>query len=73
MVFEKNYVYNIRGPFPRGQMIQTNGLKGGSGSSRITCNVSDACPASAMASRTTCTTSRTTSTCTKRWARPPLA
>jgi parallel beta-helix repeat protein len=44
VVFEKNYVYNIRGPFPRGQMIQTNGLKGGSGSSRITCNVSDAQP-----------------------------
>ena len=44
LVFEKNYVYNIRGPFPRGQMIQTNGLKGGSGSSRITCNVSDALP-----------------------------
>ena len=44
VVFEKNYVYNIRGPFPRGQMIQTNGLKGGSGSSRITCNVSDAMP-----------------------------
>lgn len=44
IVFEKNYVYNIRGPFPRGQMIQTNGLKGGSGASRITCNVSDAKP-----------------------------
>jgi hypothetical protein len=44
IVFEKNYVYNIRGPFPRGQMIQTNGLKGGSGTSRVTCNVSDALP-----------------------------
>ena len=44
VVFEKNYVYNIRGPFPRGAMIQTNGLKGGSGASRITCNISDAMP-----------------------------
>ncbi len=44
VVFEKNYVYNIRGPFPRGSMIQTNGLKGGSGASRITCNISDAMP-----------------------------
>jgi hypothetical protein len=44
IVFDRNYVYNIRGPMPRGQMVQFNGVKGGSGASKVTCNVSDGMP-----------------------------
>jgi hypothetical protein len=44
IVMDRNYVYNVRGPLPRGQMIQMNGVSGGSSGSRITCNVSDAKP-----------------------------
>ena len=40
IVFEKNYVTKIRGPMPRGQMVQLNGVRGGSGT-RVTCNVGD--------------------------------
>jgi len=43
-VFEQNYVYNLRGPFPRGQAFQTNGITGGTGSSKIKCNISDTMP-----------------------------
>lgn len=32
---------NIRGPIPRGQLVQFNGVSGGSGQSKITCNLSD--------------------------------
>lgn len=41
-VFDRNYVYNIRGPMPRGQMIQFNGFSGAN--SRVTCNISDGQP-----------------------------
>jgi hypothetical protein len=44
IVMDRNYVYNVRGPFPRGQMIQMNNVAGGAKGSRITCNVSDAMP-----------------------------
>lgn len=40
IVFEKNYVTKIRGPMPRGQMVQLNGVRGGGGT-RVTCNVGD--------------------------------
>jgi len=43
-VFTKNYVYNLRGPWPRGQAFQTNGITGGTGSSKVTCNISDTKP-----------------------------
>lgn len=39
--FMNNLVENIAGPFPRGQSVQFNGVKGGSRGSKITCNVSD--------------------------------
>jgi hypothetical protein len=45
IVMDRNYVYNVRGPSPRGQMIQMNGVTGGSAGSKVTCNVSDAMPA----------------------------
>lgn len=41
IIFEGNTVYNVRGPMPRGQMIQFNGVRGGSGQSRIVGNLSD--------------------------------
>lgn len=41
IIFDRNNVTNIRGPFPRGQMVQFNSVKSGSSSSKITCNVSD--------------------------------
>jgi hypothetical protein len=41
IVFEGNLVYNIRGPMPRGQMVQFNSVAGGWGQSRIVGNVSD--------------------------------
>ncbi len=44
LVMDRNYVYNVRGPLPRGQMIQFNGVSGGSAGSKVTCNVSDAMP-----------------------------
>jgi hypothetical protein len=44
IVMDRNYVYNVRGPFPRGQMIQMNRVTGGSAPSRVTCNLSDAAP-----------------------------
>lgn len=44
IIFEYNYVYNIRGPFPRGQMVQFNGVQGGSSPSRIRYNLSDQKP-----------------------------
>lgn len=44
IVMDRNYVYNVRGPLPRGQMIQLNGVSGGSAGSKVTCNVSDAMP-----------------------------
>jgi hypothetical protein len=44
IIMDRNYVYNVRGPVPRGQMIQMNGVAGGSAGSKITCNVSDAMP-----------------------------
>lgn len=44
IVMDRNYVYNVRGPLPRGQMIQMNNVSGGSAGSKVTCNVSDAQP-----------------------------
>jgi hypothetical protein len=44
IVMDRNYVYNVRGPLPRGQMIQFNGVAGGTAGSRVTCNLSDAMP-----------------------------
>lgn len=41
IVFDRNFVYNIRGPMWQGQMVQFGGVRGGSGSSKITCNVKD--------------------------------
>ena len=41
IVVEKNLVYNVRGPMPRGQMVQFNAVTGGSGQSRVVGNVSD--------------------------------
>ena len=46
IIFEGNTVYNVRGPMPRGQMIQFNGVRGGSGQSRIVGNLSDQLSAS---------------------------
>lgn len=42
LVFDRNYVYNVKGPSPRGQMIQFNGF-GGAGA-KVTCNISDGQP-----------------------------
>jgi hypothetical protein len=44
IIMDRNYVYNVRGPLPRGQMIQMNGVSGGTAGSKVTCNVSDAMP-----------------------------
>ena len=44
IIFDRNYVYNIRGPLARGQMIQFHTVNGGTSRSRITCNVSDGLP-----------------------------
>jgi hypothetical protein len=41
LVFSYNTVYNVRGPFPRGQMVQFAGVSGGAGQSKIIGNVSD--------------------------------
>jgi hypothetical protein len=41
IVIEKNIVYNVRGPMPRGQMVQFDGVSGGVGQSRIFGNISD--------------------------------
>ena len=41
VVFEYNTVYDVLGPFPRGQMVQYDGVSGGTGQSRIVGNVSD--------------------------------
>lgn len=41
IIFDRNYVTNIRGPMPRGQMVQFNGVDAGKSGSKITCNVSD--------------------------------
>jgi len=42
IIMDRNYVYNVRGPLPRGQMIQMNGVTGGTAGSKVTCNISDA-------------------------------
>lgn len=42
LVVERNFFYNIRGPLYNGQAVQFNGVGGGTGGSRISCNVSDA-------------------------------
>ena len=42
LVVERNFFYNIRGPLYNGQAVQFNSVDGGSASSRISCNVSDA-------------------------------
>lgn len=41
IVVDRNRAYHIRGPFPRGQLVQFNAVIGGEDASRITCNVSD--------------------------------
>lgn len=41
IVFDRNQVTDIRGPMPRGQMVQFNGVEGGTQGSKVTCNVSD--------------------------------
>lgn len=41
VVIDRNTIYNVRGPMPRGQAVQFNNVRGGSGSSKVTCNVSD--------------------------------
>lgn len=41
IIFENNTVYDVLGPFPRGQMVQYDGVSGGTGQSRIVGNVSD--------------------------------
>jgi hypothetical protein len=41
LIVDRNFVYNVHGPMPRGQMVQFNAVSGGSGQSRVTCNVSD--------------------------------
>lgn len=39
--FSYNTVYDVRGPFPRGQMVQFAGVSGAAGQSKIIGNVSD--------------------------------
>lgn len=39
IVFDHNYATRIRGPFPRGQIVQFNGVNGSG--HKVTCNVSD--------------------------------
>lgn len=41
VIFTDNYVYDIFGPFPRGQMIQLDNVQGGQGQSIIAGNTSD--------------------------------
>lgn len=41
ITFSGNTVYNVRGPYPRGQMIQFDSVSGSAGQSKITGNVSD--------------------------------
>lgn len=42
ILVEYNYGYNIRGPKPRGQLVQFNGVQGGTVGSRVRFNLSDA-------------------------------
>jgi len=42
LIVDRNFFYNIRGPLYNGQAVQFNTVAGGSASSRISCNVSDA-------------------------------
>lgn len=41
IIFDRNFVYNVRGPMWAGQVLQFNNVRGGSGRSRITCNIAD--------------------------------
>ena len=41
IIIDRNLIYNIRGPYWQGQMVQFNNVRGGYGSSKITCNVKD--------------------------------
>lgn len=48
VIVDRNYIFNIRGPvggfvggFYQGNMVQFNGMREGTASSRITCNVKD--------------------------------
>lgn len=41
IIMDRNCVYNIRGPFYRGQMVQFDNVSGGTSGSKITCNVVD--------------------------------
>lgn len=41
IVFSYNTVYDVRGPFPRGQMVQFAGVSGAGGQSKIIGNTSD--------------------------------
>jgi hypothetical protein len=41
IIFTKNFVYNVRGPFYHGQLIQLDGVTGGVAASQIKCNVGD--------------------------------
>lgn len=41
LVFSYNTVWDVRGPFPRGQMVQFAGVSGDAGQSKIIGNVSD--------------------------------
>lgn len=41
IVVDRNFVYNIRGPMWQGNMVQFSGVRGGSGQSKVTCNVKD--------------------------------
>jgi hypothetical protein len=41
IIIDRNFFYNIRGPLWQGQMVQFNGVKGGSSGSKITCNTVD--------------------------------
>ena len=41
IVMDRNYVYNIRGPSWQGNIVQYGNLRGGTGQSKITCNVKD--------------------------------
>lgn len=47
IVFERNIVTDVRGPMPRGQMVQFDSVRGGSGQSRIVGNTSDKLAATA--------------------------
>ncbi len=44
IVWHKNYVYRVRGPLARGQMIQFNNVAPGASPIKITCNISDQLP-----------------------------